>query len=601
MGMLVAAAPAAAADDTSTAVVSSANPSAFGQTVTFTATVSTSATPPPAPTGTVTFLADGNLIATTTLSGGTASASTSSLGVGSHVITATYNGDLNFNGSTTTLAGNQVVNKADTGTAVFSSPNPSNLGGGVTLTASVSSSGGTPPGTVTFLSDGNPLSTATLNGGGIASITTGAGGVPNLPGGSHVITAAYNGNASFKTSTGTMVGNQIVNRANSSTNLIPSLNPSVIGQSVTFTAILGGAVSGIPQTGTVTFMDDGTPIGSSAVSGGTAAITRTNLSVGNHPITATYSGDDSYMTSTSSVVSQVVSKATSTTALAGDHNPSVFGQAVTFTASVGAAGFAPDDPSGTVTFMDGAAPIGTAPISGGVATLTTGTLPVGSRTISANYNGDSNFKTSTANLTGNPQVISKAQTTTLVASDRNTSPVGQPVTFTALVAGVGPDAVAPTGTVTFLDGGTPIAFAPLSGGLASFTTSALAAGSHSITASYAGTSNVNGSQSQAFGFTVNAGEAAPPPVVGFTYAQQGRNLVLNVSGPGTAAVTSGSTTPSSATGGPGTIALPLNLTSKANKALKKKGKLTFVATITFTPNGGQPTTQSAVVNLKGKK
>jgi hypothetical protein len=96
-------------ETTTTSLVSSANPSVFGSSVTFTATVA-----PSAATGTVQFYADGVTLGSVPLSGGTASVSTAALTIGTHVITATYSGSLNFAGSTGTLMPDQVVNAACT-------------------------------------------------------------------------------------------------------------------------------------------------------------------------------------------------------------------------------------------------------------------------------------------------------------------------------------------------------------------------------------------------------------------------------------------------------------------------------------------------------
>ena len=82
--------------DTTTAVTSSVNPSVFGQSVTFTATVSPVAPAVGTPTGTVAFLDGGSPIGTSTLSGGTATFTTFALGVGTHIITTSYGGDANF-------------------------------------------------------------------------------------------------------------------------------------------------------------------------------------------------------------------------------------------------------------------------------------------------------------------------------------------------------------------------------------------------------------------------------------------------------------------------------------------------------------------------
>jgi hypothetical protein len=85
------------------------------------------------------------------------------------------------------------------------------------------------------------------------------------------------------------------------------------------------------------------------------------------------------------------------TALTSSINPSNFGQAVTFTATVTAQGFYKGPPTGTVSFFDGTTNIGNSPLNGsGVATLTTSTLAVGTHRITATYNGDTNFAPSTS-------------------------------------------------------------------------------------------------------------------------------------------------------------------------------------------------------------
>jgi hypothetical protein len=85
------------------------------------------------------------------------------------------------------------------------------------------------------------------------------------------------------------------------------------------------------------------------------------------------------------------------TALTSSANPSKFGQAVTFTATVTVKpGFATGTPTGTVSFFNGTISIGTSSLNGGVATLTTSTLPVGTDSITAKYSGDTNFTSSTS-------------------------------------------------------------------------------------------------------------------------------------------------------------------------------------------------------------
>ena len=105
-------------------VVSSANPSVFGESVTFTATVTANAPGSGIPTGTVTFLDGSTTLGTGTLNGsGIATFSTSALTVGSHSITVVYGGDTDFTTSTSSAL-TQVVNQDATTSAVFPPPIP---------------------------------------------------------------------------------------------------------------------------------------------------------------------------------------------------------------------------------------------------------------------------------------------------------------------------------------------------------------------------------------------------------------------------------------------------------------------------------------------
>ena len=167
-------------------------------------------------------------------------------------------------------------------------------------------------------------------------------------------------------------------------------NPSKVGQTVTLSA----AVIGSSPTGTVIFSDGGGPLGSAALSGGVATLTTTSLAVGSHALTATYQGDSGNLASTSDSVMQTVTPVASSVALASSANPSTGGQVVIFTATVSGV-----FPTGSVTFFDGASPISSANLSGGVATLATSALSVGEHAISAHYNGDA------SNLSGTSSVL----------------------------------------------------------------------------------------------------------------------------------------------------------------------------------------------------
>lgn len=197
--------------------------------------------------------------------------------------------------------GNTVTGGVNTSTALLSSLNPASVGVSVTFTATVTPvSGGPATGIVTFRDGGVLLGTDTLDGSGVAQFAT-----SGLTPGSHLITGFYEGDGTYDASTSNTI-TEVIQGNVSSTALVSSLNPSVLGDSVTFTATVTG--SGSP-TGTVTFKDSTTTIGSSSMIAGVATFGTSLLAVGTHPITGVYSGDSTFDPSTSNTVSQVVQSA----------------------------------------------------------------------------------------------------------------------------------------------------------------------------------------------------------------------------------------------------------------------------------------------------
>jgi hypothetical protein len=273
-----------------------------------------------------------------------------------------------------------------------------------------------------------------------------------------------------------------------------SLNPSIYGQPVTFTASIS-STAGTPA-GTVTFMDGATTLGSGTLNAsGQTSFTASSLLTGTHSITAVYSGGGGFVGSTSPGLTQTVNQAGTSTSLTSSINPSMSGQTVKFTASI-----SPSTATGTVQFSDGSNPLGTANVSGGAASLSTSALSVGSHSMTASFSGDGNYSSSTSAPLTQTVNVALATTTTTVTSSLNPSPYGQSVTFTAKVTST---AGTPAGTVTFMDGSKTLGSAPLNAtGQATFTTSALSSGSHSITAVYGGNSNFNGSSSAVLTQTV---------------------------------------------------------------------------------------------------
>ena len=493
---------------TNTQVSTTLNPSVYGQTVTFNVTVA--AVPPGAgtPTGTVQFQDGGvNFGAPVTLVAGGGSMTLSSLGAGVHLITAVYSGDANFLTSTS-LGATQTVQKANTTASnIISSVNPSVFGQPVTFSTTISvvspGPGSTvPTGTVNFFSNGSPIGSGTINGAGVASVTT---TTPPLGVSTQQITAIYGGDTNYNGSS-TAIFLQTVNKANANASTPTStVNPSVFGQSTLLSTTLTAVAPGVgTPSGSVTFLDGATPIGTTLIVGGVANFLSNGLTAGSHTITAQYSGDQDFNPTTSAALTQVVNKASTTVTVASLTNPTAFGQSATFTANVKAVAPGAGTPTGTVTFFDGANPIGTGNVNGsGIAQVSTTTLTVGTHNITATYNGDANFLTSTGALPG-VQTVVKANTLTTPSSAPNPSVFGQPVVLTATVTAVAPGAGLPTGTVTFLDSLTPIGTGSLNGsGVATFTTSALAVGSHSITMNYGGDGNFNFSFSTAITQVVN--------------------------------------------------------------------------------------------------
>jgi hypothetical protein len=200
------------ASPSSTGIGSSANPSNYGQNVTFTATVARQGGG--AVSGTVQFKADGADLGgpQNVDAGGHALVSSSALAVGGHSVTAAFtSSNPNTLDSSGALAGGQTVQRADTQTGVTSSRNPSELGQSVTFTAQVSAvspGAGTPGGTVQFSDNGTDFgSPQGLGGSGSASVAT-----PVLTVGVHTITAKYTpSGGSYNGSSGSV--SQTVERA----------------------------------------------------------------------------------------------------------------------------------------------------------------------------------------------------------------------------------------------------------------------------------------------------------------------------------------------------------------------------------------------------
>jgi hypothetical protein len=459
--------------------VSPFTPTVFGTPVVLTAEII-----PSYATGMVNFYDGSTLLGTSPISPSqtslaTATLTVSNLSIGSHTLTASIVESTDYAASTSLPGGHDVLPSTST-TTLSVSPDPSTVGQSVTLTAAVTPA--TATGTVQFFNGAALLGSAALSAGQ-AQFNTAA-----LPVGSNSLTATYGGDASNAAST-SAVTTQTVNKTPSTAALSASSTTPALGQAVILTA----TVAPESATGTVSFFQGATLLGTAALTSGNAAFSWTPAGAGNFSVTASYAGDASHLTSTSPATAITVQKAASATTLTSSLNPSVAGAAVTFTATV-----SPATASGTVLFTStgasGNITLGTGTVISGVASITSSALPAGVSNVSAQYSGDANYNPSSAAPVA--QTVTAVTTTTLTTTP-NSSTYGQSVTLRATIS---PSNA--TGAVQFFQGATLVGTASVSAGIAQLVTATLPAGTLSLTASYSGNATNAASTSAPKSFVV---------------------------------------------------------------------------------------------------
>jgi hypothetical protein len=565
-------------------VASSLSSTVYGQATTLTATLTGLYA---APTGPVVFMDGATTIATVSLTAGaglssTAALTTSTLPVGTHAITVSYAATTNFGAATSPVL-SQVVNPSATTGTVTSTLTPSSFGQSVTLVATVSSGYAAPTGSVTFMNGATAIGSATLTpGGGLSS--SASLNTSTLPMGTDSITVVYGATANFGGSTSAVL-TQVVKPPSTTSTVASSVNPASIGQPVTLTATVSSG-SAAP-TGSVTFMDGSTAIGTATLTAGsglssTATLTTSTLPTGTDAITIVYAATANFGGSTSAVLNQIVSPATTTAAVASSLNPAGSGVSVTLTATISSSYAAP---IGSVTFKNGATSLGTATLSPGsglssTATLAITTLPGGTNSITVVYAATPNFGASTSGVLS--QVVNAPATTATVVSSLNPSSYDQPVTFTATLSSSN---AAPTGSVTFMQGATAIGSGTLasSGGLSStatLITSALPVGTDPITIVYAATPNFGASTSAVLSQIVNPDSTAAAVTTSLNPSSSSQPVIL------TATLTSGYAAPT------GSVTFMQGSTALGGATLTASGGLSSAATlITSTlPVGSDPIT-----------
>jgi hypothetical protein len=282
---------------TTTTLSASPTSSVYGQSVTLTATVTLDTTSSDTLAGTVDFLSGGTTLGSVSLTSGVATLNTSSLPIGTDSITASYEGNVDFGGSSSSEVPVTVA-QAATSTTLTASSATLVTGQYVVFTATVAATSpgsGTPTGTVEFINSvtGKTLGPGTLSSG-VATFDTAFSST-----GTQSIKAVYQGDTNFTTSTST-VQTETVTLVGSVAATISSFtatpSPATSGASVTFTAIVAPASGSGTPTGTVTFFEGSTLLAMVTLNGSdTASFSTSSLPVGNdNVITAVYSGDSTY-------------------------------------------------------------------------------------------------------------------------------------------------------------------------------------------------------------------------------------------------------------------------------------------------------------------
>jgi trimeric autotransporter adhesin len=179
-----------------------------------------------------------------------------------------------------------------------------NIANSLSVGVDVTGSSSTPSGSVTLSSGSYTSSVVNLNNEE-ATITIPAN---SLSVGTNTLTVTYSGDGIYSSATGTAsVTVDSATLTTTTTSLAASSTAATYGTSITLTA----TVSPTAASGTVTFYDGTTTLGTGTLSSGTATYTTSALSVGTHTITATYAGNTTYASSTSSSVTVTVSSSSS--------------------------------------------------------------------------------------------------------------------------------------------------------------------------------------------------------------------------------------------------------------------------------------------------
>ena len=423
--------------DTAVAALATPSPAVQDTAATLTARVTAVAPGSGAPTGTVSFTANGEELGAAPLQaaagGAEAAIDISDLAPGTWTITASYAGDGDYHGSTSETISHTVIAAAavvPTTTALSSSQNPSTFGELVTFTATVTAEdGSTPSGVVQFSLDGTEFGAPVpVDADGVAESDTLASPEP----GDHTVIATFRPDTGWSGSGDLLT--QTVEAAPVDVALVSSAGNADYGQTVRFTATVSSqAVGAGTPSGHVQFVLDGQPLGDAVeLDGDGKALSPpvSDLVPGDHEVRALYSGSASFRSAARSIT-QSVAKVATATALSVTPTSVSYGQTVSLRATVTAASGGAGSPLGTVTFKRGGTTIATVPVTAGegpsaTATATVDDLGAGSHTITAEYSGTPVFAASSSAAA----TVSVGKQATVLKADAalvNLIPLGLPV------------------------------------------------------------------------------------------------------------------------------------------------------------------------------
>ena len=421
-------------------------------------------------TGTVTFF-DGQMnIGQSTLPN--AALSISNLTPGAHSVTATYSGDGYRIASTSAAISTTITPFPAT---VILAPLPATIGAGNPLTLTATLSPSTASGTVLFRD-------ATLGILGQSNASHGAATLtfPSLTPGPYSITATYSGDANDTPANSNAATTQVLLNTTSTT-----LTTSASNVTFSTPSTLRAAIYPATATGSVTFFDGASILGTAIIANGIASLPIATLTPGTHLLHASYGGDTLYSASTSLTIAiNIALDATVTTFSFAQNNVAANTLAI---ANVRVSS-SNTNPTGTVSLRAGAVILATGPVSNAsngfaYATLafSPAALGVGQSPITAFYSGDSHNLPSDSSAVTNLLTVTTIPTAATLTLSAVQIAIQQNTTLTATVA-------APTGTITFAINGIPVSTAAVSpAGIATYTLTGTTIGTIHLTASYAAT------------------------------------------------------------------------------------------------------------------